>query len=150
MGYLIKPIDMSEETKNKLREQAIRKGIEMTNKKVETEEEKVEREKAEAQAKYDEEERLIEENRQKAPEPPSSVIRWAYRSKINDTVYCMNEDGVIIPAYSGKFTVEINDERKITGVAAQILQDAPPEAEFYTSFSGELSFAPQTREQWGK
>ena len=113
----------------------------------ETPEEKEARLKKEA---YDEEERLIEENRQKAPEPPSSVIRWAYRSKINDSVYCMNEEGVIMSQYSGKFTVEINDERKITGVAAQILQDAPPEAEFYTSFSGELSFAPQTREQWGK
>ena len=100
--------------------------------------EKTEKEKA--KEAYDEEERLIEENRQKAPEPPSSVIRWAYRSKINDTVYCMNEDGVIIPAYSGKFL----------DLGAKILGDAPPEAEFYTSFSGELSFAPQTREQWEK
>ena len=93
------------------------------------------------QAAYDEQERLIEENRQKgSDEPPSQVIRWAYRSKINDSVYCMNEDGLNILIYSGKFA----------DLGAKILGDAPPEAEFYTSFSGELSFAPQTREQWGK
>ncbi len=137
MGYLIKPIDMSEETKNKLREQAIRKGIEMT-KKVETEEEKVIRAAAEAKARYDAEEKLIEENRQKAVDPPSQVIRWVYRSKINDSVYCMNADGNIVPGYSGKFA----------GMGAKILEDAPAEAEFYTSFSGELTFVPQTRAQW--
>ena len=110
----------------------------------------------EEQKAYDEQERLIEENWQKAPEKaPSQVIKWVYRSKINESLYCMNEEGVIMSHYSGKFTSETKEvegvsERKITGIAAQILQDAPPEAEFYTSFSGELSFAPQTREQWGK
>ena len=111
----------------------------MTSKKIETEDEKVLREAAEAKAKYDEEERLIEENRQKAPEPPSSVIRWAYRSKINDSVYCMNGEGDIIPAYGGKYV----------DVAELILADAPPEAEFYVSFSGSMEFVKQTRAQWG-
>lgn len=106
----------------------------------ETLEEKTARKAKEAQEAYDEQEKLIEENRQGPVKAISQVIRWAYHSKINKSVYCMNENGFILSAYAGRFD----------DVGARILASAPPEAEFYTSFSGELHFVPQTREQWGK
>ena len=96
---------------------------------------------AEAKQKaYEEQERLIEENRQAPVKPLSQVIRWAYRSKINESVYCMNGDGLNIPVYSGKFADQ----------GPRVLQDAPPEAEFYTSFSGTMNFVKQTRDQWSQ
>ena len=109
----------------------------MTKKAKETPGEKEARLKREA---YEEQERLIEEKRQAPAQPPSGVIRWVYRFKINDTVYCMNEDGGTIPVYSGKYADQ----------GHRILQDAPAKAEFYVSFSGVMDFVPQTREQWAK
>ncbi len=95
-----------------------------------------------AKAAYDKQEKLIEQNRQKQVPATvlSKVIRWAYRSKINESVYCMNADGYDIPAYQGKFADQ----------GSRILADAPADAEFYTSFSGAMNFIEQTREQWGQ
>ena len=112
-------------------------------------------EEGKAKVAYEKEERLIEKNRMQAPAKLDQEIRWAYRSKINESVYCMNKDGDSLPSYSGKFTVETKTEagvesRVITGQAARILQDAPPKAEFYVSFSGGMNFVSVTREQWGK
>ena len=108
-----------------------------------------------AKAAYEEEERLIEENRMMPPATLDREIKWVYRSKINESIYCMNKEGMIIPTYAGKFTTETKTEagveqRIITGQAAQILEDAPPEAGFYISFSGSMDFVPVTREQWTK
>ncbi len=89
---------------------------------------------------YEKQERLIEKNRHKPAKVLNQVIRWVYRSKINNSVYCMNADGVDIPTYAGKFADQ----------GARILQDAPPEAEFYISYSGGMNFVTVSREQWEK
>jgi len=91
-------------------------------------------------AAYEEEERLIAEARLRPLVELKQEIRWAYWSKINDSVYCMNEDGENLPAYGGKFD----------DLAERILNDAGPEVEFYISYSGEMEFVPVTREVWAK
>ena len=68
------------------------------------------------------------------------MIRWAYRSKINDSVYCMNEDGELLNDYDGRFP----------GQGPRILDDSGPQTEFYISFSGQGGFVKVTREQWEK